>query len=183
MDNDLKNIKAVHHPTLLRTDIAKKPLLRFRDIACGFNSSFAIDVSGGAWGWGGDTNGFRDEGHCERAPRRITEGTEERNFTKLFSNEDMVVFFAPVRTLSFNPRIGPSKGTTEITFFGTGFSETGFQKVKFQCQQQEIILDADFDPASGTYFCKSPNFEETISQFPCTANVWVSLDGFEFYPF
>lgn len=59
-DTELKNIKAVHFPSLLETDNSKNPLPKFLNIACGFNSSFGIDINGLAWGWGGDTNGFRD---------------------------------------------------------------------------------------------------------------------------
>lgn len=33
---------------------------KFKDIACGFCRSFAIDESGNAWGWGGGALGFKD---------------------------------------------------------------------------------------------------------------------------
>lgn len=157
-DDELKNIKSVHYPQLLETDHSKSPLPTFSQIACGFNSSFAIDTNGNPWGWGGDTNGFKDEGFCERAPRRILENTEDRIFNRIFSNSDTLAFFAPARTLSFNPILGPSKGETELTLSGTGFVETGSQKVKFTLGDKEIVVDCEFDAASLTYFCKTPNF-------------------------
>lgn len=69
-----------------------------------------------------------------------------------------MVCFAPVRMLSFNPILGPSKGNTELTLFGTGFVETGSQKIKFSIGEEEIIIDCEFDASSLTYFCKTPNF-------------------------
>ena len=38
----------------------KTPLPKFKDIACGFTSSFALDDEGHAWAWGGGFMGFKD---------------------------------------------------------------------------------------------------------------------------
>jgi len=35
-------------------------LPKFKDIACGFCRSFALDQEGNAWGWGGGALGFKD---------------------------------------------------------------------------------------------------------------------------
>jgi alpha-tubulin suppressor-like RCC1 family protein len=35
-------------------------LPKFKEIACGFTSSYALDENGNAWAWGGGNLGFKD---------------------------------------------------------------------------------------------------------------------------
>lgn len=41
------------------------------------------------------------------------------------------LFFAPIRVISMQPKSGPSSGGTIISLLGTGFTDTGNQKVRF----------------------------------------------------
>jgi hypothetical protein len=64
-------IKAAYYPRLLKSNRKKENLLKFKDIACGFCRSFAIDEEGNTWGWGGGALGFKDI-FVERSPTVLT---------------------------------------------------------------------------------------------------------------
>ena len=57
---DIAYTKACYKPVQLKRSTTKEPLPLFSTIACGFCSSFAIDVDGNAWVWGGGNIGFKD---------------------------------------------------------------------------------------------------------------------------
>lgn len=65
----------------------------------------------------------------------MTEGTDNKRFSKIFANENSLVIFAPFQPTYFKPILIPSKGGTEMTFFGTGFTETELQSVVFKFGQ------------------------------------------------
>lgn len=56
----LNYMKAGYTPSWIKEGRDRTPLPKFKEIACGFTSSFAIDVDGRAWAWGGGCMGFKD---------------------------------------------------------------------------------------------------------------------------
>ncbi len=59
-ENNLQYIKASYSPVHICKSRDLSALPKFVDVSCGFNSSFAIDCEGNAWGWGGGNLGFKD---------------------------------------------------------------------------------------------------------------------------
>lgn len=64
-------------------------------------------------------------------PTVIESNTENRIFTDIFSNEDSVVFYAPIRVFGVEPRCGPASGGTIIKIVGTGFVNSERLRVRF----------------------------------------------------
>lgn len=48
----------------------------------------------------------------ERGPTKLTEGTDNKKFSKIFANEDSLIAFAPFSPSYFKPTLAPSKGGT-----------------------------------------------------------------------
>ena len=59
-EGHLNYTKASYKPVEIKEARDKTSLPKFKDIACGFTSSYAIDVDGHAWAWGGGFMGFKD---------------------------------------------------------------------------------------------------------------------------
>lgn len=59
-EGHLNYVKAAYHPMAVKEARDKTLLPKFKEIACGFTSSFAIDEDGNAWAWGGGYMGFKD---------------------------------------------------------------------------------------------------------------------------
>ena len=68
----------------------------------------------------------------------ITEMTDNKKFTKVFANDNSMILFCQLSPLYFKPALVPSRGKTEITFFGNGFIHTGEQMVRFTCENDQI---------------------------------------------
>ncbi len=59
-EEGLSYVKALYSPAHISQSREKIPLPSFKEIACGFSSSFALDTEGNAWAWGGGHLGFKD---------------------------------------------------------------------------------------------------------------------------
>jgi len=59
-EGHLNYLKAAYQPMQVKEARDKSPLPKFKDIECGFTSSYAIDEDGHAWAWGGGHMGFKD---------------------------------------------------------------------------------------------------------------------------
>ena len=57
---NLNYVKAAYTPVLIKESRDKTPLPKFKEISCGFTSSFALEEGGTAWAWGGGNIGFKD---------------------------------------------------------------------------------------------------------------------------
>lgn len=64
-------------------------------------------------------------------PTVIETNTKNRIFTDIFSNENSVVFYAPIRVFEVEPRCGPAVGGTIIKIVGTGFVNSDKLRVRF----------------------------------------------------
>lgn len=64
--------------------------------------------------------------------------TDNKSFTKIFANNNSMILFCPLSPLYFKPTLVPSKGKTEITFFGNGFVNTGSQTVRFTLDDDQV---------------------------------------------
>jgi hypothetical protein len=97
----------------------------FNKVSCGYFTTFAIDVNGSLWSWGGGNLGHKNETLVD-LPRRVSENVENRRFTYIMANGSAAVFFAALRTTSIRPNYGPSCGGTLITLIGSGFCDVFF---------------------------------------------------------
>jgi hypothetical protein len=71
------------------------------------------------------------------------------------------VLFSPFQLQFFKPALAPSRGKTELTFFGYGFTDTGMQSVRFKINNtliEEVALS--YDDKTSTFYCKAPEFEK-----------------------
>lgn len=59
-EGHLNYVKAAYHPMHIKEARDKTALPKFKEITCGFTSSFSIDESGNVWAWGGGNLGFKD---------------------------------------------------------------------------------------------------------------------------
>ena len=87
----------------------------------------------------------------------LTENIDSRKFSKVFANEDSLVLFSPLQLQFFKPAHAPSRGKTELTFFGHGFTETGLQSARFKVNNTLIEeVDLSYDDKTSTFYCKAP---------------------------
>ena len=121
----------------------------------------------------------------ERGPAKLTEGTDNKRFSKIFANEDTLVIFAPFSPTYFKPALVPSKGGTEMTFFGTGFTDTGSQSIVFTFGKVSQEIPLQYDPKTSTFYCQVPNFDAKRNDiaYPVECEVLISLDGKKFFPY
>lgn len=47
---------------------------KFKNVACGYSNTFAVDVNGGIWSFGGGNLGYKND-HIQELPKQITENT------------------------------------------------------------------------------------------------------------
>ena len=87
----------------------------------------------------------------------MTENIDSRKFSKVFANEDSLVLFSPLQLQFFKPSLAPSRGKTELTFFGYGFTDTGLQTARFKHGDKLIQeIDLHYDGKTSTFYCKAP---------------------------
>lgn len=207
----LGDTKTRYYPNLLTTDILSNSLPSMTKISCGYFNTFGIDEKGKLYSWGGGNLGQKDE-NSQKAPRRIEAHTEGRIFTDVFSNCHSTLFFAKARIISIRPDSGPSSGNTMLSLIGTGFCNTGKQKVRFtftakkmttyknryaiksqqtkQYDKEEIKnisveVHCDFDPVTDCYHCFTPCFDDQsddLLEWPVFCKVELTLDGFTYIP-
>ena len=46
-----------------------------------------------------------------------------------------------------------------MTFFGTGYTDTGMQHAVFRVGKAVEEVKLEYDPKTSTYFCKVPDFD------------------------
>lgn len=171
-----RNIK--WKPVRVEKDIANGWLPKAKDVACGYNFTFMIDVNGKLYSWGKGYighNGLTEEDK----PRRIETKTENREFTGIVCNDQAVVLFAPMRVYSVSPKCGPSCGGTVLSIIGTALKNTKNIKVRFAYGEKgEIVKEvegtyieqryadqrlAQDQAALQSIFCTTPKFEDEES--------------------
>lgn len=109
-------------------DLLGNELPRFWKACCGYFTTYAIDVEGRLWSWGGGNLGIKGDNMCD-LPRRVV--VSDRKFTEILANGEAAAFFAGMRIMSLRPNYGPSSGGTLMTLIGAGFCDTGRQSVRF----------------------------------------------------
>lgn len=79
----------------------------------------------------------------------------------MFANEDSLVLFSPLQLQFFKPNLVTSRGKTELTFFGHGFTQTGLQSARFLINDILVEeVDIEYDDKTSTFYCKTPEFEK-----------------------
>jgi hypothetical protein len=96
-EENLSYVKALYKPRHIYESRDKSLLPKFKDICCGFSSSYAIDIEGNAWAWGGGNLGFKDV-HLElcrnllnEAQSKLLKGLKTNSFLR----------YLPTKALSF----------------------------------------------------------------------------------
>lgn len=106
-------------PYWVEKDIVGNLLPQIINVACGYYTTYAIDVFGNLFSWGKGHIGHKGLTN-EELPRKVEINTENRIFTEIFVNKDTAVAFAPIRIYSISPNCGPSTGGTLLSIIGTG---------------------------------------------------------------
>jgi len=174
--------KLMRPPTRLFFDMLSNPLPKFKRVACGYYTSFAIDENGKLYSWGGGPIGHKDD-QIQDLPRIVEAYTENRRFTDIFCTMKTSLFFAPIRVISLLPRAGPSSGGTMVSLLGTGFTETGRQRVRFKFGKYQTEVDCQFNAASECLHCITPkfdDFDDTENLWPLEVEVSLTLDGMNY---
>jgi len=171
--------KTRYRPCKLAHDQLSNPLPKFTKIACGYYTTFAIDENGKLYSWGGGSLGHKGD-KLQEMPRIVEAYTENRYFTDMFCTMKTSVFFAPIRVISMQPKCGPSSGGTMLSLLGTGFADTGRQKVKFCFKHYELEVDCTYNATSEGLHCITPKFNDLdgeAEEWPIEAEVYIALDG------
>jgi hypothetical protein len=119
-------------------------------------------------------------------PSMIEQNTEHRIFTDIFSNEDSVVFYAPIRVFGVEPRCGPASGGTIIKIVGTGFVNSDKLRVRFTYGDLSQEVPCQYNASDKSLLCRTPKFEEFEGQqhpslsFPCSCIISITMDGIHY---
>ncbi|EGR29393.1 rcc1 family hect domain protein, putative [Ichthyophthirius multifiliis] len=173
------SIKSSYFPQKVVKDILGNNIPLFKTVQCGYNNTFAIDINGQLWSWGGGNLGHKNN-HFQDLPRKITQNTQNRKFSEIHATSNSAVFFAPMRIMSVRPNYGPSCGGTLISLLGTGFTETGKQGLRFQFKNYKIEIALNYDHQTESFYCQTPKFDdisEEVIQWPLISQLEVTLDG------
>jgi len=171
--------KTRYKPSKLAHDQLSNPLPKFTKIACGYYTSFAIDENGKLYSWGGGSLGHKAD-KLQEMPRIVEAYTENRTFTDMFCTMKSSVFFAPIRVISIQPKSGPSSGGTMLSLLGTGFTDTGLQKIRFSYKGHQKEVSCTYNAASEGLHLVTPKFDDLDLEeemWPLEAEVYLALDG------
>lgn len=96
-----------------------------------------------------------------------------------------MVLFSSFNPLYFKPALAPSSGSTELTFFGNGFTHTGLQSVRFTLEEDVVEVDVSYDGKTNTFYCRTPVFEKINKKFtyPLECKVEISLDRKQYFSY
>lgn len=72
-----------------------------------------------------------------------------------------------------------------MTFFGTGYTDTGMQHAVFRVGKAVEEVKLEYDPKTSTYFCKVPDFDAQKKniQYPAECEVLITLDTKKYFPY
>jgi alpha-tubulin suppressor-like RCC1 family protein len=146
-------------PVRVEKDIMGNILPQIQKAVCGYYSTYAIDIFGGIYSWGKGYIGHKSL-TIEDLPRKIELNTENRIFTDVYCNKNVVGFYAPIRVYSISPKCGPAQGGTLMSIIGTGFVESENIRVRFSYGSVNQEVSCSFDFKTKTIYCKTPRFEE-----------------------
>jgi hypothetical protein len=118
------------YPEKVSTDISYHNLARQKKVKCSNYATYSIDEYGHPYSWGKGSIGHGTNSILDM-PKMIETNTDNRIFTDIYSNDDSVLFYAPIRVYSINPSSGPSRGNTTISITGTGFVGSEKLRVRF----------------------------------------------------
>ena len=119
-------------------------------------------------------------------PKMIEVNTDNRIFTDMFSNDDSVIFYAPIRVYSIAPACGPSKGGTVISITGTGFVNSNKLRVRFTYGDLSQEVECQYNEKNQTLVCQTPKFEQLDGEkhpsvhLPCDCYLSVTMDGINY---
>lgn len=150
-------------PVRIERDIIGNKIPQIQKVVCSYYSTFAIDAFGSLYSWGKGYIGHKNM-TIEDLPRKIELNTENRYFTDVFCNKDMVSFYAPVRVFSISPKCGPAHGGTLLSIIGTGFVQSEKLKVRFTYGNLNQEVPCTYDNKTKTLYCKTPKFLEFEGQ-------------------
>jgi IPT/TIG domain len=145
-----------------------------------------VDAAGRPFSWGKGYIGMGDKVTKLSMPTVIETNTQNRIFTDIFSNEDSVVFYAPIRVFGVEPRCGPSSGNTIIKIVGTGFVNSDRLRVRFTYGDLSQEVSCQFDSSDRSLLCRTPKFEEFEGhqhpslKLPCNCIISVTMDGIHY---
>jgi IPT/TIG domain len=154
-------------PVRVEKDIMGNLLPQIQKAVCSHYSSYAIDVFGNLYSWGKGYLGHKNL-TLEDLPRKIELNTENRYFTDVFTNKEMVGFYAPIRIFSISPRCGPAYGGTLLSIIGTGFVYSDKLRVRFSYGNLNQEVSCTYEPKTKTLYCKTPKFQEFEGQTQTT---------------
>jgi hypothetical protein len=105
-----------------------------------------IDINGKPYSTGKAPIGL-DNTDNQNTFMLITENIERRIFTDVYTNENSVVLYAPIRVDDVYPRCGPASGNTSVQIFGTGFVNSDKLKVRYSYGDlsQEVTCLYDYN--------------------------------------
>ena len=172
-------------PVRVEKDIMGNLLPQIQKAVCSYYSSYAIDIFGNLYSWGKGYIGHNNQ-TLEDLPRKIELNTDNRFFSDVFCNKDMVGFYAPVRVFSILPKCGPSEGGTLLSIIGTGFVYSDKLKVRFTYGELSEEVDCSFDNTTRTLYCRTPKFDNFDGQahpslvLPTECVISITTDGINY---
>lgn len=174
--------KSRWEPVRVEKDIVGNLLPQIQKVVCSYYSTYAIDAFGNLYSWGKGYIGHKNL-TIEDLPRKIELNTENRYYSDVFCNKDMVAFYAPIRVFSISPNCGPAYGGTLLSIIGTGFVYSDKLRVRFTYGDLNQESPCQYDSKTKTLYCRTPKFEGLAHpsiKFPCNCIISVTTDGMNY---
>ena len=123
----LGNTTSTFEPKLIEKDENGFYINKVIKVSCNTSGTFIITEGGKLFSCGSGDIGHGDFG-VVKLPRILN---DSRNFSEVFSNDNSVIAFSPLKILSISPNCGPASGNTILSIIGTALKEFPKLSVRF----------------------------------------------------
>ena len=114
-------------PKLIEKDDNGNFINKVLKVSCNTSGTFIISEGGKFYSCGSGDIGHGDYG-VVKLPRVLN---DNRNFSEVFSNDNTVIAFSPLKIISVSPNCGPTTGNTILSIIGTALKEFPKLSVRF----------------------------------------------------
>ncbi len=123
----LGNTTSTFEPQLIEKDDNGNNINKVLKVSCNTSGTFIITEGGKFYSCGSGDIGHGEYG-VVKLPRMLN---DTRFFSEVFSNDNTVIVFSPLKIISVSPNCGPATGNTILSIIGTALKEFPKLSVRF----------------------------------------------------
>ena len=123
----LGSTTSTFEPKLIEKDDTGNLIKKVLKVSCNTSGTFIISEGEKFYSCGSGDIGHGDFG-VVKLPRFLN---EKRNFSEVFSNDNTVIAFSPLKIISVSPNCGPATGNTILSIIGSALKEFPKLSVRF----------------------------------------------------